>query len=535
MNAAASDGSIYGHILAHLPAEGSGLKSGGDVLPDDPRPDDDTVRWAPGLIDHILDRGTDLSAEQTAESLLRGFIEAAHDPAAGEPYVGLYRQLVEVKELGFLDPFARRVIEARLPRRNVRSVALRLVTESPERLPVKVGIALLGMCARREDQRILVTIGRHPEFTDYAGMAIRNAFGPRDDVLWELAKVTEGWGRVALVQQLASTDRPEIKAWILRETGRDHLLLHEASLVAAQTGELRKELEASEIDDELCLTAGAILEALIQDQPYETRDSIDDYPDGPEAITRYLFQLARRPERLESIQPLMTILDYLELRGGVDWNLYAEYRERLVADFVGRPLVGWAEEERAHVATRARWVLQRPGWRRAIDDGLRSTDPWVFYLAQRAATRLGDDVYPVLLERLRQYPDANDITWQDAARAADEVGFDDLLEVALARLSEHRPYAGWIFPDWLRAVLDGLERFPDKGGWPLIREGLTSPEMMERRFGITGLQDLGTRPWPSEALGLLVALLRSEPDEDNREMAAELLEDHGYPGRMSTP
>jgi hypothetical protein len=59
--------------------------------------------------------------------------------------------------------------------------------------------------------------------------------------------------------------------------------------------------------------------------------------------------------------------------------------------------------------------------------------------------------------------------------------------------------------------------------------------MMERRFGMVGLETLGTRPWPSDALGLLVALLRSEPDEDNREIAAELLEDHGYPGRMSTP
>jgi hypothetical protein len=276
MNAVAPESSIYQHILAHLPAEGSGLTPGGDVLPDDPRPDDDTVRWAPGLIDHILDPGTDLSAEQTAASLLRAFIEAARDPAAGEPYVEFNRQLAEVKELGFLDPFARRVIEARLPRRSVRSVALRLVTESPERLPVKVGIALLGTCARREDQRILVTIGRHPEFTDYAGMAIRNAFGPREDVLWELAKVTKDWGRVALVHQLSSTDRPEIKAWILREIGRDHILLREASLVAAETGELRKELEADAIDDELCLAAGAILETLIQQQPYETSMSIDD-------------------------------------------------------------------------------------------------------------------------------------------------------------------------------------------------------------------------------------------------------------------
>ena len=40
----------------------------------------------------------------------------------------------------------------------------------------------------------------------------------------------------------------------------------------------------------------------------------------------------------------------------------------------------------------------------------------MFYLAVHAAMRLGDDVSPVLLERLRRDPDASEITWHDAAR-----------------------------------------------------------------------------------------------------------------------
>jgi hypothetical protein len=264
------------------------------------------------------------------------FVEAASASARGEPYVVLYRQLVVIEQLGFLDPFLRRVIAARLPRRKVRSVALRLVTESTDRLPVKVGIALLGICARRHDERILLTIAHHPEFTDYAGMALTNAFGSRDDVLWELAKVTEGWGRIALVQQLAKTQRPEIKAWILRETGRDHMLLRGASLVAAEAGDLRKELSAEEVDDELCVAAGAILQTLIENRPTEARDSIDDYAEGPAAIGLFLSHLRHRPENLETIQPLLTIIDYLELRGGVDWNISPEFREKLLKKVASR-------------------------------------------------------------------------------------------------------------------------------------------------------------------------------------------------------
>jgi hypothetical protein len=119
-------------------------------------------------------------------------------------------------------------------------------------------------------------------------------------------------------------------------------------------------------------------------------------------------------------------------------------------------------------------------------------------------------------------------------QAPDEGGFDDLLEVAFTRLSEHRPYEGWTFPTWLRAILGGLERFPGKG-WTLIREGLTSGEMMEATLRHPRDEDICAKPWPRETVGLVAALARSDPDEDNREMAAELLEDHGDPGGVSTP
>jgi hypothetical protein len=526
--------SIFEHISAHLPEGGPGLTEGGDYLPDEPGPEEKPVRLVPGLHDHIVDPGSALSAEQTAASVLRVFVETAYRSAPAESFGRLYQRLIDVEEIGFLEPFVRRVYESRLRKRDVRDVAVRLVTGSTDRLPVKTGIALLGICARREDQQLLLTMARHGEFTDYAAMAITNAFGEQEQILWELAKVVEGWGRVALVEQLASTKDPEIKAWMFRQANEDYVLLANAAPALARSGGLRAELEAEEIDEELIRAAGAILQTLIEDRPYETKESIDDYGDAPQAIKLYLAHLSRRLERLESIHPLLTIIDYLELRGGVDWNIYPEFREKTVARVAGRPLAGWNDEDRARTATFARWVLQRPGWRRAIGEGLRSDDNHTFYLAQRAAQRLGDDVFPVLLDRLRRDPFEGDISWDDAARAADEEGFDQLLDVALSRLIEHRPYESWIFPHWLHSILKGFERFPGKG-WPLIREGLTSPVMMERRFGIGGLRSFADLPWPSEALGMLVEVMRSDPDEYNRDDAAEVLEEHGFPGRVGTP
>lgn len=55
------------------------------MLPDDPRGKEDLIRFAPGLVDRILDPGTALSAEQTASSLMPPFVKAAFAWARGEP------------------------------------------------------------------------------------------------------------------------------------------------------------------------------------------------------------------------------------------------------------------------------------------------------------------------------------------------------------------------------------------------------------------------------------------------------------------
>jgi hypothetical protein len=69
--------SIFEHISAHLPESGPGLTEGGEFLPDEPSIEEEPVRLAPGLHDHIVDPGSVLSAEQTAASVLKVFVEAA--------------------------------------------------------------------------------------------------------------------------------------------------------------------------------------------------------------------------------------------------------------------------------------------------------------------------------------------------------------------------------------------------------------------------------------------------------------------------
>jgi hypothetical protein len=526
--------SIYGHVLAHIPEDGPGLLPGGTRLPDDPEPDPNgEVTMAPGLVDEILERGTVVANEQAAAASFRLIQEVLRQPLAPGAYEALVEDLRGKENLGFLDPLISRVYDAGFRRGEIRDLALGLATRSSDRTPVKVGITLFGLCATIEDRDILLSLGRHEEFTHYAGVALTNAFEDAEPLLWELAKVVDSWGRINLVRQLASTGNPEIKAWILKEGSEGFPAQFILAYIAATSGELASALSAQEIDDAVYMAAGRILVNLIAARAIETHQDIDDYADGPEAIRRYLAHAARKQETLEGFAPLALIVDYLELRDGEEASVLRGTERRRNR----RPLPkGWTKKERERSATYARWILRRSAWRELIEDGLRSEDVRTFHLAEDAAGWLGDDTFPVILDRIRRSP-TDDSVWTDATRRAQDVGqWNEVLQAAIERLSRHDTPEVGMFPRWMLMISQEMQRFPGMG-WPLVRTALEGPLVIERRFGLRSLgwflEDEWR--WPTDADDVLDLMARSDPDQQTRGWATDILELSQSPGRVSTP
>jgi hypothetical protein len=181
------------------------------------------------------------------------------------------------------------------------------------------------------------------------------------------------------------------------------------------------------------MAAGRILMNLIAARTNPTLKDIDDYADSPEAIRRYLAHAARKQETLEGFAPLTLIVDYLELRDG------EEPSEKWTKDWPSRrPLPrGWSDKERERSASYARWIHQRSAWRELIEDGLRSKDGRTFRLAERAARWLGDDTFPVILDRIRRSL-SDDTAWSEATTLARHiVRWNEVLQAAMERLSRH--------------------------------------------------------------------------------------------------
>jgi hypothetical protein len=156
-----------------VPRDGNGLTEGAAHLPDEPadRSEGPRIAFAPGLLDHVVDPGSWIENERAAVSAFRKREAAVMEPLANGAYEQLYEELRKNELTGFFDPFVRRVYRPGLARHALREIALRLATRSVDRMPVEVGISLLGLCARHEDRPILLTLGRHEEFSHDVGVS----------------------------------------------------------------------------------------------------------------------------------------------------------------------------------------------------------------------------------------------------------------------------------------------------------------------------------------------------------------------------
>lgn len=499
-----------------MPREGPGLRLGGETLPDESEPEPGLVHIAiaPGLLDEVLDPGSVASSERTAAVSFRSIEAALDDPSAPDRFEQLVDNLRTNELMGFLDPLVAKVGAAGFPRAAVRDLALRLATRSGDRNAVKVGIALLALGAKEEDRDVLLTLGRHEEFTSYVGVTLTAALDDPENSLWELAKVVELWGRVSIVRELASTTDPEIKAWILREGSQGIFIIRELAYIAATTGELLAQLRAEKIDEELCRCAGATLSALIEGRQYRYSLDIDDYSGGPEAIRLFVSHASRQKERLGSFEAIAMIVDFLELRDCLYHPCATDRHPYL------RPPVGWTVDERTRTATFARWVLQRPAWLRLAENALRSPHPWDFAMGEKAARWLGRDTMPQMLDRLRHAP-GDEGVWLTAVRIADEKQWQQLLDVATERvLRDEGPDDR--APPWWIAIIQDIERFPGTG-WLLFRAALKSPIASNRQLGLNGIETFKAEDWPQGADALVRRVARSDPDDDLRRWATEML------------
>jgi len=217
--------SIYDFVRANIGPDGRLLDVNSD-LPDEPPTTPGGIRFAAGAFDGTFGHhfGTE-ERDELATALAAELTRAAQRPSKRN-LRRLYGSLSSSDAaLGLVDPAMERLIALRPDHKGLHDLGRWLATTAAHRDAVKIGIAILGVTGLDEDDATVVrTIGAHEKFTLYAAVAFTNGAASTESGLWQLAKSTNGWGRIQCVEQLRATDNAGIRDWILRDGFRNSVM-----------------------------------------------------------------------------------------------------------------------------------------------------------------------------------------------------------------------------------------------------------------------------------------------------------------------
>jgi len=505
--------SIYQHIVDHIRPGEPGLRDKGELLPDD-----EVVRggnewrWAAGALDGVM--GHHAGGAEPSE-VGRKVVDALHaliKKASDKRAAALYALLLENPTLSYVDQFMGVVVaDDNLDGGRTHDIAHWLATSAADREPVKFAIALLGMCQGADDRDLLLTLGRHEEFTLFVSVALNNQGNDPELSIWALACLVTGWGRIQIIERLVNTNDEQIKAWLLREGYKNDVLYEYTALTCAKTGGLLSALSVSEPDEKLLNGAGAILAALIAGRGGPA-EGMDAYPDGAEATELYLSHLQTRALDLQSLIDVSRINEFLKEESGP----------------VKDPALGWPDRS-AQLLRLANAILSRPDWEQKTREALNSEDSRTFWTASEAAQALGLDIWDVHFERLKR---GGTNLWYHVMKTDDPDRVARVIELAEKTLPLHELASGpstslGLGPEFeahsaLDVVVQELRRFPGLG-WSLIRVGLQNATIRNRIMAAKALQAWDRTTWPAEAEALLKRALQAEPNDDTRALMAKVL------------
>ena len=508
--------SILEFVRSHLVAGKPGVSESGYTLPDEESISQGSkFRWAAGAMDGVMTHhmGTDKS-DETVRKTVELVLAYSRQPTAKNK-AAVYQHVIAEHVVSIIDPVIEALVnENGIGHDRLYELARSFVMESPDREPIKMGIAILGLFRQPADQELFQMLGRHDEFTLFCAVAIANASEDHDEALWTLARNVTGWGRIHVVERLAQTTNPAIKNWLLREGFRNSVMYEYLAATCARAGGLLAALCEDRVDRELLTAAGEIIQALIAGGPAE---GIDGYEDARPVIESYLGHMASSAEIVEDFLHLNSIKGYLD-----------EDDSRSA----GRFDAGWSTECRDTLRLLCVSILGRPEWADRIQAKLSSEDESEFAHGDQAAKAIGIDTWDIHWRRLQHKP-ADPGRWYHVMALCDEDRIGKVIEsadtnldlagIATGAADELGLGPGFEQHSCLDYVLQELRRFPGRGA-TLIEAGLRSPVVRNRNMAVAALAGWSRGIWGSDLEKSLERAARCEPNEGVRERMQQALQ-----------
>jgi hypothetical protein len=173
---------------------------------------------------------------------------------------------------------------------------------------VAAGLVLVGSSGREADIALISRLGRISMLTTPAAMAISGLLSQPEKALFELAKATDGWGRVHAIHGLPARLSPKVQEWLLRGGYAGGVAVEEVAYSVVTKGDLVSALRCS-ADEDILHHAGILIGALLDHGP---SGDIRDYPEGGLALELYLRSVSDATASCDRLRTVAAIADFLE-------------------------------------------------------------------------------------------------------------------------------------------------------------------------------------------------------------------------------
>ncbi|MCA1292236.1 limonene hydroxylase [Paenibacillus sp. alder61] len=476
-------------------------------------------RWVAGGLDGALGHHAMPSEKkEKAQELARRLAKHSRKPKNATRKL-LYAELVGTDIRGMIDDILAEVRQMPGIRPGaVFDEAVWLAEHGAHRNAVKFGIALLGLFQNEDVKDLLLTLGRHDEFTLYAAVAIQNGMEDSNEVLFELAKQVHGWGKIHLVERLEPASE-EIRDWLLRQGCQNSVMNEYLACICARNGGLHEALAADRVDAALFDGATDIIEALLSGGPAE---DIDDYEHAPQVLSDYVRLAREMSTTVRHLSVMLGICDFLALADEED-------------KWAARMSAGWTGGLRADLREAAQSIAADSKWASLVIEAVRSGGTSERYYGAACAEKLGIEVWDVFYEQLAANP-LQDYHFYQLMKSEDPERIRKLVEFAVQHLPLEQIATGpademglgekYAAHSCLDHILQRLDQYEGLGG-ELILTGLNSPVVRNRNMALRALEGWSVASWGERLVEAVIHLSQTEPDDSVKESLHQLREAKG--------
>ncbi|MES2387492.1 MAG: hypothetical protein V4543_05790 [Bacteroidota bacterium] len=512
-----SETSIFSFLIANIQDEGK-LKDSSIDLPGTPEDElnGKKLKFAPGLFDALFSGGEDdidVKIHALAELLNR--VARFGDQ---ECEMEFYNRITGRDGIiNIIDPLLDEIGKMGIPLQPyLMPYITDLAFKSAHRNAVKFGMAVLGRSGNRKALDGIKILGLHEEFTVFATLAIISLSNDVVNDLWELAKKTDGWGKIQLVDRLAKMEiNEEIKDWLIYEGYKNNIMYDYLAYTCAVQGELSKKLRADTINPALFQSAVEIIECLIPiNGPAE---DISDLADAAYMLERFLLHAKTHALTARHFVILGIIQEYLvELQNNIP-----EPSQGFTEDMITDCLIDIAE------------MLGNKQWPPRILVSLETGPVSEFYYAVTAANTLQINTWKFAWQRLQaDHKQGCYLLWSYVTCDANEAQIKAVAEYAmqvipykeLATGPDNDMGFGPVLAHFqpLGYILPALALYPTLGE-PMLLAALNGPVTRYRNSALNVLKNWGKDNWSEAVKKQLLQLKKTEPNENTLKVVMEML------------